>query len=413
MRKLLNVDAPDLTSILVNLEKGAGPCAMTLGDNSRGWRQFLGIQPESCFTLTGLDGLSDLKTYLGEHTNFLIVGYLSYDLGNLLKGVPQAGSTPLAEFMAFPNWLELTPDGLEATYRDPDFLSSLDGLAINNSAGLPELELTLSMHSEEYRRSIGKIHDYIRAGDIYQANFTQQLRGHTEMPSRDLYRALHQRHPAACAAYLETRMGMLHSLSPELFVHLNGDIIRTQPIKGTRPRGANPAEDESNCRDLIDSTKEQAELAMITDLLRNDLGEICQIGSVKVDASHTLLKLPRVWHTYSDVSGALNPGTTPLDAILSMFPGGSITGCPKLRAMEIIAELETEPRGIYTGSIGYFHPDGEVAFNIAIRTLIQHDRQLSLGIGGGITIASDWESEWDESLIKAAAFQKMDDTTNA
>jgi len=144
---------------------------------------------------------------------------------------------------------------------------------------------------------------------------------------------------------------------------------------------------------------------MITDLLRNDLGKVSEVGSIALEAVRDMRKLPRVWHTYSRISGRLRQDLKPIDALLSMLPGGSITGCPKKHAMEIIDELEDSSRGIYTGSMGYFHPDGDFSFNIAIRTLVQQGSEISLGSGGGITIDSNWEDEWDELMVKASTFK--------
>jgi len=204
---------------------------------------------------------------------------------------------------------------------------------------------------------------------------------------------------------MDTSNFSIVSLSPELFIKIADRKIITQPIKGTRPRGKTPEEDAVLLKELIDSRKEQAELFMIIDLLRNDLGKVCSIGSIRVEKERAIQRLSKVFHTYGQITGEILPDNDGVDALLSMFPGGSITGCPERRAMEIIQELENHNRGVYTGSLGFILPNGGMEFNIAIRTVIQKQDTISLGIGGGITIKSNAEDEYKESLIKAASIK--------
>ncbi len=373
------------------------------------WRQFLAFDPIDTFVLNEFSRLPDLSDFLNEHGQKLCTGYLSYDLGLKIQGVTSRHNpnTPLAVFHAYENWLEYYQGSVKVTARDPEVNKELEFLIqelVKSSNPQISLKFETSVNQGDYSRNIDKIHDYIRAGDFYQLNYTQQLEAITSVSSKALFAGMIQKHPAAYASYFEYEQLAILSLSPELFLHHLEGLLTTEPIKGTRPRGSNVAEDEKLKQELLNSEKEEAELYMITDLLRNDLGKVCEIGSIRLEAVKEIRKLPKVWHTYSRISGKIANSYQPLQALLSMFPGGSITGCPKKRAMEVIDELEIESRGVYTGSIGYFHPGGEFSFNIAIRTLLQQGPQLRLGTGGGITIDSNWKAEWAELLIKATTF---------
>jgi para-aminobenzoate synthetase component 1 len=204
-------------------------------------------------------------------------------------------------------------------------------------------------------------------------------------------------------AYIEGDGFAVLSASPERFVRIEGSHIETLPIKGTRPRGNTPAHDRQLHRELLGSAKDAAELNMITDLMRNDLGKICAAGSVTVAARRQLLTTPAVIHTYSHIRGRLRPGIRPIQAVLSMFPGGSITGCPKKRAMEIIDELEPFTRGVYCGAIVSVDTRGRLDSSIAIRTIMHKNNRLILPVGGGIVHKSDGREEYQETLDKARA----------
>lgn len=352
------------------------------------WRQLIAFNPTDRFIMRQATEVDALKEFLSRNDHRLVAGYFSYDLGMQLLNLfsRHLTSTYLAVLHAYDKWEE------DTDILWPEKSSKLD------------LSFRPEVDKNQYSRDIKRIHNYIRAGDVYQINYTQQLRDSTSMGPRRLFPELIQRHPAAYACYFEYENTALHSLSPELFLHFEDGILVTEPIKGTRPRGDTPHEDARLRQALLDSEKEQAELSMITDLLRNDLGEVCEVGSVHLDEIRKIHKLPRVWHTSSRISGQLHRRLSACDALLSMLPGGSISGCPKKRAVEVIDELESSARGIYTGSIGYFHPAGDYSFNIAIRTLVQRGQQLSLGSGGGITIDSEWKAEWEELLVKASTF---------
>lgn len=256
---------------------------------------------------------------------------------------------------------------------------------------------------EDFLAQISRIREWIAAGDIYQANLSQAFDADVRGGSLfDLYRTLRQASPAPMAAWLELDDREVLCSSPESFLRISGRTIETRPIKGTRPRFAEPDADLQSARELLNSPKESAELVMITDLLRNDLGQVCEFGSVKVEEMLRLESLAQVHHLVSTVRGTLRHDTDAVGALAACFPGGSITGAPKKRAMEIIRELEPSPRGIYCGSIGWLAFNGDSHFNIAIRTLVRDGSRLTYQTGAGIVADSDPSREYDETLHKAA-----------
>ena len=383
------------------VSKADSTCFRTDSDGAPMWRDLLASDPTSSFVLRDIAELPALLDFLEVNQDNLCSGYFSYDLGMALQGVTSRHSchVPLAIMHAYDHWVEYRQG--EANYVGINQLDIADKEPeLDNSTSI-EFESTIS--ESNYESTIARIHEYIRAGDFYQLNFTQQLIGRTSDPIS--YASILNKHPAAYAMAMDCDELKITSLSPELFLHHRNGVLTTEPIKGTRPRGETQQEDDARRQELTSSEKEQAELFMITDLLRNDLGKVSKIGSIALEAVKDMRKLPKVWHTYSRISGRLRQNLKPIDALLSMLPGGSITGCPKKHAMEIIDELEDASRGVYTGSMGYFHPDGDFSFNIAIRTLVQQDSKISLGSGGGITIDSKWEDEWEELLVKASTFK--------
>ena len=358
------------------------------------------FQPTSSFILNDFEDLSALEDFLEIHRDKLCAGYFSYELGMALQGVASRHmrQVPLAVIHAYDKWVEYELGQPNYVGFDPSDFDHKDPIP----ESLSSIEFTPIISKSSYKNIIDRIQEYIRAGDFYQLNYTQQLVGKTN--NQISYAGMLKKHPAAYAMAMAFDGLKIHSLSPELFLHHKNGILTTEPIKGTRPRGTTQQEDDAQRQALMSSEKEQAELFMITDLLRNDLGKVSEIGSISLEAVKDMRKLPKVWHTYSRISGRLKQDLKPVEALLSMLPGGSITGCPKKHAMEIIDELEDTSRGIYTGSMGYFHPDGDFSFNIAIRTLVQQDSRISLGSGGGITIDSVWTEEWEELLVKATTF---------
>ena len=256
-----------------------------------------------------------------------------------------------------------------------------------------------------YERAAARIIAYIRAGDIFQANLTQRFETtlHEDETPYDLYLHLRDISPAPFSAFFNFGEGALISSSPERFLVCRDGKVETKPIKGTRPRGQVPEEDQRLAADLLASEKDRAENVMIVDLLRNDLSRSCADHSVIVEKLCALEGFANVHHLVSTINGHLRDDTTPLDLFMRAFPGGSITGAPKLRAMEIIAGLEPTTRGPYCGSIGYFGFDGAMDTSIAIRTMIVKDRRITFQAGGGIVADSDPAAEYEESLTKARA----------
>ena len=254
-----------------------------------------------------------------------------------------------------------------------------------------------------YLDAVARVREYIVAGDIFQANLSQRFQAPLGEPPFELYRRLRRRNPAPFAAYLAFDEVTVLSASPERFLRLDPDgQVETRPIKGTRPRGLGPMHDAALGRALAESEKDRAENVMIVDLLRNDLSRVCRAGTVRVPELFALEQHPTVHHLVSTVLGDLEPDADPVDLIRAAFPGGSITGAPKVRAMEIIAELEPTRRGVYCGSIGYLSATGAMDTSIVIRTFVLRDGELYFQAGGGIVADSDPELEYRETLDKAA-----------
>jgi aminodeoxychorismate synthase component I len=264
------------------------------------------------------------------------------------------------------------------------------------------ITFTRAMEREQFTAIVERAQGYIAAGDIYQVNLSHRLEAPFSGDAFAFYEALRHYSPAPFAAYLQQPGRTVLSASPESFLRIGGRAIRTRPIKGTRPRRADPHADERSAYDLLTSSKELAELVMITDLERNDLGAICEYGSVYVAELLKLERHEQVFHLVSTVEGRLREDVDHVEALRRCFPGGSITGAPKKRAREIIAELEPVPRGLYTGAIGWFGFNGESQFSIAIRTAVLDEGHAHFHVGAGIVADSDPGREWQETLDKAA-----------
>ncbi len=258
----------------------------------------------------------------------------------------------------------------------------------------------------EYLRAVERAKRYIEAGDVYQVNLTQRFRTTTPASPLEVYLRLRGANPSNFAALLQWGDQAVISSSPELFLDLRDGRVVTRPIKGTRPRLGDPVLDPLRRRELLDSPKDRAELTMIVDLLRNDLGRVCRFGSVRVRCPAESEDHPTVYHLVATIEGRLRPECGWIDLLQAASPGGSITGAPKIRAMQIIDELEPTWRGVYCGSIGYIGLDGSMGLNVAIRTMIQDGPALYLFAGGGIVADSDPADEYDETLAKAAGMMR-------
>jgi para-aminobenzoate synthetase component 1 len=259
---------------------------------------------------------------------------------------------------------------------------------------------------KDYMNTIKRAQRYIAAGDIYQANLSQRLTIEFRGNPLSLYSNLRTISPSQFGAFLNYGDFQVISNSPERLLKVNNDIAETSPIKGTRPRGKTPKTDKALMRELRTSTKELAEHIMIVDLERNDLGKICEYDSIKVWPLQKVYTYATLHHMVSTIKGTLRDKMDPVDCIRSLFPGGSVTGAPKIRAMEIIEELEPMPRGIYTGAIGYIDFCGNMDLSMAIRTAVLKDKKIYLHVGGGIVADSNPEEEYEETMLKANAFFK-------
>jgi len=271
-----------------------------------------------------------------------------------------------------------------------------------------EIVIKSNFSPEEYMEAVNKVREYIAAGDVYQVNLSQRFEADLTIPPYELYKSLREINPAPFASYLNFNEVSIVGASPERFLKLRGDLVETRPIKGTRPRGRDPVEDKLLSQELVHSVKDQAENVMIVDLERNDLGRVCRYGSVKVTELATLETFPTVFHLTSTIIGRLSQGKNGIDLLKASFPGGSITGAPKVRAMEIIDELEPSRRSVYTGSIGYLSFNGDMDINIVIRTFLIKGGKAYFQVGGGVVYDSSPWGEYVETLDKAKAlFQAM------
>jgi len=285
-----------------------------------------------------------------------------------------------------------------------------DGLPINENAPQtctlpPEIgDLKAGISRARYIAMVERAKEYIAAGDIYQVNLAQEFSARWRQGDDAFghYLRLRECSPAPHSAFLDLGGRQVLSSSPETFLKMSGNLIRTRPIKGTRPRFRDPELDEKSAYELRTCQKENAELIMITDLQRNDLGQISEFGSVQALELLKLERFAQVFHLVSTVQGTLRAEVDHVEALCKCFPGGSISGAPKKRALEIIAELERAPRGLYTGAIGYLGDNGESQFNIAIRTAVVEEGEISFHVGAGIVADSIPEKEHEETLHKAS-----------
>ncbi|OEC52896.1 aminodeoxychorismate synthase component I [Pseudomonas sp. AP42] len=397
----------------------------------RGRYDLLSAWPEATLTVgpdeSGGDFLQRLRknlTQLGQATlpdgydlPFAggLIGYLSYDFGRHLEQVSHLAvddlHLPDARFGLYA-WALVSDHQVQTSQLvfHPALADSERQRLINVfSQAQNDAPTTFKLHgpmvpdlsAEAYHQAIIRIQDYIQAGDCYQVNFAQRFRAPCIGDPWAAYCALREACPTPFSGFqsLPDDSAVL-SLSPERFVRISERQVETRPIKGTRPRGLTSEEDAANAAELLASPKDRAENLMIVDLLRNDLGRSCRIGSVKVPELFSLESYPNVHHLVSSVTGVLADDKDALDLIAGSFPGGSITGAPKIRAMQIIDELEPTRRGLYCGSLVYLDVRGEMDSSIAIRSLLVKDGQVCCWGGGGIVADSEWQAEYQESLTK-------------
>ena len=327
------------------------------------------------------------------------IGYLAYELKRFVEELPQRASDDLGLPECYLCFYE------RAARFDPRPLAAA-GPAVPRHSPLDDADAPPSNFSREgYGDAVRRTRDYIFAGDVYQVNLSQRFQLPLEGSPFEAYLRLRSRNPAPFAAYLNLTQARVLSASPERFLRFEprSRRVQTRPIKGTRPRGRTPEEDGAMARELLESEKDRAENVMIVDLERNDLGRVAEVGSVRVSELASLETLPTVFHLTSTVEATLREDRDLVDLLLATFPGGSITGAPKIRAMQIIDELEPAARSVYTGAIGRIGFDGSMDLNIAIRTIVVKDGTAYFQAGGGIVADSDPEMEYQETLHKARA----------
>lgn len=361
-----------------------------------------------------------------------LVGYLSYDLGKQLEYIPSQSQNIVPDYylglynqvIAFDHilhqcYIMVTPIvGYELDYAAQfrSLLALYNEACTNNnqvfSAKLPPLILKSNFTEAQYINAVEQAREYILAGDIFEVNLSQQFSTLIEenYPFALLYHKLRQVNPAPFAAYLNLGQLKILSASPERFLSIRNRHIETRPIKGTSKRSLNPSDDYQLAQNLKNSSKDRAENIMIVDLMRNDLAKICIPSSIHVSQLCGVESFTNLHHLVSVIEGQLSDAHSIFDIIGACFPGGSITGAPKIRAMQIIEELEGIRRGVYCGSIGYFSFNGNVDLSIAIRTLLKNNDELYYNVGGAITLDSDPLSEYYETLIKG---QKLAEAINA
>ncbi len=343
-----------------------------------------------------------------------VVACLTYELGVGLspRPIPHAAVAPLGVLRRYDpvlvhdrhrnQWSLLTTD--PAAARAP-WLERLSQPVPTWRAPLGAAPLAATMPAGRYRTAVHRILAYLAAGDCYQVNLTQPFTAPLVGPPWALFARLARRHPAPYACYLDLGDAVVVANSPELLLRRRGRRVETRPIKGTRPRGDDPARDAALATELTLDPKERAEHVMIVDLERNDLGRVCEPGSVRVERLARVESLASVHHLVSVVTGTLRDGLDTGALLAAVYPGGSVTGAPKVRAMEIIAELEPRPRGIYTGAVGLIAPRGDLELGLPIRTGVAAGGMVRWHAGGGIVADSDSERELAEAWLKTAAIR--------
>lgn len=357
----------------------------------------------------------EIPSHLPFHGGWL--GWLGYDLAWEIERLPYRKSDRLPFPVAY--WYE--PDAFAIADHEEQILwlaatekTDLDKYEalLDSPVSFPEIApnpAPLLFHTDrsKYESAVLRALQYIKAGDIFQANLSLRFETTTDAGDWQIYRALQRINPSPFASFWRTPFGSMVSCSPERLVKLENGIASTRPIAGTRPRGSDRQKDEALANELLNNTKERAEHIMLVDLERNDLGRVCRVGTVEVDELLTIERYSHVMHLVSNVRGILDRRYDAIDLVRALFPGGTITGCPKVRCMEIIEELEPTRRSLFYGSCGYLDTRGHLDLNILIRTLLMSqtgEKNTVWGqVGAGIVADSDPEKEWFESLQKAEA----------
>lgn len=402
---------------------------------------FIGVNPFLTFKSKGNNIYIDNVHYVGdpfEYLNKLInefkmeckndiplisgaIGYFSYDVYNIIENMKNKKFETNYYDIYFRFYSNII---IHDNVENKKFITSINGV---ESAKLLRKQIEsfifidntkydynndFSKFSSEFSKqtymdAIKKMKEYIYEGHTYIANMTQSFNGTSSQKSYDIYKKLRKINPAPFSSYMNIEGLDIISSSPERFINIVSNKVETRPIKGTMPRASNNIEDKKNREILENSEKDKSELLMVVDLLRNDLSKVCSPWSVNVTELFSIEEYATVFHLVSSIEGTLKKENSTVDCMRACLPGGSITGTPKFRTLEIIEELEKCARGLYTGSLGYFDFRGNCDFNIIIRTIIKEDENISFGVGGGITIESIEESEYYETLDKAKALMRV------
>lgn len=420
----------------------------SLKHRALGRYSFLGFEPLDVVRGNGLGSITQLRKKFAKYSHAEkhpltpfpggVLGYLGYDLGLELEqiNVRRKDDLPVPHVLfGFYNTIvtidhfskKLHVTSSDKSSRIDNILGAVtEGMyKAQNASEIPSaiakgnLRLKSDLSQSRYRTAVQKALSYIREGDIYQVNLAQRFSTGPIPPARtvhpfELYRSLRRISPSSFSSYLDANNFQIISSSPERFLSKQGSLLQTRPMKGTRPRGKNISQDRKELKDLLLSAKDKAELLMITDLERNDLGRVCEYGSIRVKQMRTIEAYRSVFQATSTVEGIVRKGKDAFDILEACFPGGSITGCPKIRSMQIIEELEPHHRGIYTGALGYISFNGDMDFNILIRTLLKIKNEIYFHVGGGIVSDSTPQKEYQETLVKARAMKEcLEDVFNA
>lgn len=390
------------------------------------------------------DPLQELKQFLAPYQPVMLpdlprffggaVGYLGYDMVRHIEALPESNR---AEIGAFDSWFLITEtllifdnmqqkikvlsnvhlrDGDDPSVAYDQAVKRIDAMVARLRKPLPERfaktatsagpELTSNFTRSDFERAVDHCKEYVRAGDVIQVVLSQRFSGNLDADPFDVYRALRTINPSPYMFYLQFNETRVIGASPEVLVRKEGDHVEVRPIAGTRPRGATFDEDLALEQELLADPKERAEHIMLVDLGRNDLGRVCATGSVQVDELMVVERYSHVMHIVSNVSGRLLPDHDALDVFAATFPAGTLSGAPKIRAMEIIEELEPVRREIYGGAVGYISFDGNMDLAIAIRTLVAHQNRIYLQAGAGIVADSNPAAEYEETVNKAMGVKK-------
>ena len=374
--------------------------------DAENYRSYLFLRPSRTLA-AGSALLEEIEQALAEGA--YVAGFFAYECGESLKEIgrcdPQSTNPPVA-------WFGVYPEAFIFNHRTGKFEGTPPDDRIANAQPAQSFEIRdvrLGISQESYAPKVAAIQEYIRSGDTYQVNFTDALHFDFSGSPETMFAALSESQPVPYSAFLHGENWNILSFSPELFFRVKDRRIVTRPMKGTARRGADIAEDQAIAEWLHNDSKNRSENVMIVDLMRNDLGRLCEYGTVQVELLFEVEKYETLFQMVSQVSGTLRAGVRYSDVFESLFPCGSVTGAPKHRTMEIIRQLESGPRGVYTGAIGFFSPAREAVFNVPIRTVVLENNQGRMGVGSGIVIDSQAEDEYRECLLKSEFLTSRND----